>query len=57
MCVQAAGIHGLSPDKRTSDMGQLDVNGHGGSMQQAQQYDASTQQIIVSQDPLHLYLP
>jgi hypothetical protein len=52
MCVQAPGIHGLSQDKRMSDM-----NGHGGSMQQAQQYDTSTQQIIVSQDLLHLHLP
>lgn len=63
LCVQAAGIHGLQqglpPDKRTSDMGQPDMNGHGGSMQQAQQYDTSTQQIIVSQDQhllqLHLH--
>lgn len=50
--VQAAGVHGLQqglpPDKRGSDMGQQDMNGHSGSMQQAQQYDTATQQIIVS---------
>jgi hypothetical protein len=50
-CLQAAGIHGLQqglpPDKRQSDMGQPDMNGHG-AMQQAQQYDTTTQQIIVS---------
>lgn len=50
--VQAAGVHGLQqglpPDKHGSDMGQQDMNGHGGSMQQAQQYDTATQQIIVS---------
>jgi len=49
--VQAAAVHGvqqgLPPDKRVSDMGQ-DMNGHDGSMQQAQQYDSTTQHIIVS---------
>lgn len=51
LLLQAAGIHGLQqglpPDKRPSDMGQPELNGHG-SMQQAQQYDTTTQQIIVS---------
>lgn len=46
---QAAAVHGvqqgLPPDKRVSDMGQ-DMNGHDGSMQQAQQYDSTTQHII-----------
>lgn len=50
-CLQAAAASGLQqglpPDKRVSDAG-LDMNGHSSGMQQAQQYDNTTQQIIVS---------
>jgi hypothetical protein len=54
--MQAAGVHGLQqglpPDKRRSDTGQQDMNG---SMQQAQQYDTATQQIIVSMPARSLF--
>jgi hypothetical protein len=41
--LQAAGIHGLP------DSGQQQMNGHDGdNPQQAQQYDTTTRQIIVS---------